>query len=253
MKFTENASCLTIDPSWRAFQEIPFDLNLRADPSLIPLSGPINLSSTVNLREASAPELKVRLANAREPLSNALQPANSAAECISSSRLLTQSVILLPSSSSSWSKVPLLGAFAIALLYLLIALYVLRKSLAQSFGAPQWSFSTSFATNFTVGAGLLTPLLGANAITDELHYMTKLDYALLAILFAALLLLAPAIYWFFSRPRPGASEEDQASSAPEGSVGLFLATSALMIAAVLGQLITVGLAAAEIGFRGDIG
>jgi hypothetical protein len=35
-------------------------------------------------------------------------------------------------------------------------------------------------------------------ITDALHYLTKSHYVLLGLLFAALLLIAPALFSFFS-------------------------------------------------------
>jgi hypothetical protein len=237
--FEEDISCFKIDPPWKAFQEIPFDLQLRVDSTFIPLSGSITLNSDVKSKETSAPQPP--------------DPRASSYDCTSSSKLLTQSVMLLPSISSSWLEVPLIGAFVTALAYLLISLWVLRKSLRKPVGGPQWNFATSFATNFTIGTGLLTPLLGANVITDALHYMTKFHYVLLSMLFAGLLLLAPGIFSFFSIPRENTTPAGQTSTVPIGSVGLFLATAALMICAVLGQLITVGLAFAEIRFRGYIG
>jgi hypothetical protein len=253
LKFEENTSCFKIEPPWEAFQETPFDLHLRVDSTLIPLSGSINLNSSVTSKEPSAPQLAGQKPKTSGRASSARQSAESSHDCASSSKLLTRSVMLLPSISSSWLEAPLISAFAIALVYLLISLWGLRKSLGKPVGGPQWNFATSFATNFTIGTGLLTPLLGANVMTDALHYMTKFHYALLSILFAALLLLAPGIFWFFSIPQEITTPAGQTSTVSVGSVGLFLATAALMICAVLGQLMTVGLAIAEVRFRGYIG
>jgi hypothetical protein len=253
LKFDQNISCFKIEPPWKPFQEMPFDLHLRAGSTFIPLSGSINLNSNMTSKEPSAPLLPKQKAKILGRASSAQQSRDSSHDCASSSKLLTRPVMLLPSIHSSWLKLPLVGAFVIALAYLLISLVVLGQSLGESVGGPQWNFATSFATNFTIGTGLLTPLLGANMMTQALHYMTKFQYALLSILFAALLVLAPGIFWFFSIPQEITAPTGQTSTVSVGSVGLFLATAALMICAVLGQLMTVGLAIAEIRFRGYIG
>jgi hypothetical protein len=83
--------------------------------------------------------------------------------------------------------------------------------------------------------------------------MTRFHYVVLGILFAALLLLAPALFSYFSARRQITTDSGRASTASVGTVTLFLATSALMIGAAIGQLITVGFAIAEIEFRGYIG
>lgn len=89
-------------------------------------------------------------------------------------------------------------------------------------------------------------------LTDALHYMTRFHYVVLGILFAALLLLGPAFFSFFSTKRQVTSGSGQTSTVPVGTVGLFLGTSALMIGAAVGQLLTVGFAIAEVEFRGYI-
>lgn len=120
-------------------------------------------------------------------------------------------------------------------------------------GGPQWGFGTSFATNFTVGTGLLSLVLAGNVITDALHYLTKFHFLLLSLLFAALLLIAPALFSFFSRQQKFPSSSGPAIMAPAGRVWLYIVASALMVGAVVGQLVTVGLAMAEVKHRGYIG
>ena len=253
IKFEDNISCFKIDPAWEAFQEIPLDLYLHADSAAIPLLGAVNLGSTLTSQEAppqvfTAEEARAR-GQARVPRRLAEDKPH---DCISSSKPLTRSVMLIPSISSSWVELPLIGAFVIALAYLLSFLGILRRNLNTAIGGPQWNFATSFATNFTIGTGLLTPLLGTSVTTDALHYMTKFHYGLLAIMFAGLLLLAPAIFTFFSVPQQTTTSTGQTSTVSVGTVGLFLATSATMICAVIGQLITVGFAVAEVRFQGYI-
>src|SRR5262249_53526504 len=122
--------------------------------------------------------------------------------------------------------------------------------LGQPMGGAQWSFGTSFATNFTVGTGLLSLVLGGSVITDALHYMTKAHYVILSLLFAAILLIAPALFTFFSTPHEFPSKENPVVVAQAAPVWFFLLTSALMVGAFFGQLYTVGLAMDEVRYRG---
>jgi hypothetical protein len=51
--FEENTSCFKIEPPWKAFQEIPFDLHLRVNSTFIPLSGSIELKCNIEGNIAS--------------------------------------------------------------------------------------------------------------------------------------------------------------------------------------------------------
>jgi hypothetical protein len=249
----QNTSCVEFESPWKTFQEKPFDLHMSVDPDFIPLSGSISLTSNGTWKAPPVPDPAQQSANSQRQAGGGGPALNAPQSCASSSKVLARSVMLLPSIRASSLKYPLIGAFGTAIVYFLFSLVLLWTKLGELVGGPQWNFSTSFATNFTVGTGLLTPLLGAGVLTDSLHYMTKFHYIVLGILFAALLLLAPAFFSFFSTRRPITTESGQASTASVGTVGLFLATSALMIGAAVGQLITVGFAIAEIEFRGYIG
>jgi len=96
------------------------------------------------------------------------------------------------------------------------------------------------------------PTIASGPNACALHYMTKLNYTVLSVLFAALLLLAPAIFSFFSSPQPSSSQGGEDAVAFVGKLGLFITTAGFMVGAVIGQLVTVGLAVAEIQFRGYI-
>lgn len=248
-----NTSCVELGSSaWKTFEDKSFDVHMIVDPDLIPLSGSISLTADGIWNAPPAPAPAQEKANSQRRGAGNVPVSNSQQGCTSSSRVLARSVVLLPPISPAWLKYPLIGALGTAIGYYLISLMLLWSKRRYVVGGPQWNFSTSFATNFTVGTGLLTPLLGAGVLTDALHYMTKFHYIVLGILFAALLLLAPAFFSFFSKRRPITTDSGQASTAPVGTVGLFLATSAFMIGAAVGQLITVGFAIAEIEFRGYI-
>jgi hypothetical protein len=235
LKFEQVSSCLALQTPWSPSQNMSFDLHVRVNSDSIPLSGVVLLDSTLTSKEKTPP------------------PRGKQIDCTSSSKPLTRSVILLPSKSSCWLGVPLLGGLIVGAGYLLIALWCLRRSLDKPMGGPQWGFGTSFATNFTVGTGLLSLVLGGSVITDALHYLTKFHYVLLSLLFAAFLLIAPALFSFFSRQQKFPSSSGPAVMAPAGWVWLYIVTSALMVGAVVGQLITVGLAISEAEHRGYIG
>jgi hypothetical protein len=162
-------------------------------------------------------------------------------------------VLLLPMLDSGWFLGPMAAALVVGIGLFAFASIALRKSLGKMVGGPQWNFSTSFATNFTVGTGLASLLLGSNFITDALHYMTKLQYGILGALFAAVLLLGPALFWFFGTPKEITTQAGATTTVSFAQGWLLLLVVALMSGAVIGQLFTVGLAVAELWFRGAVG
>lgn len=162
-------------------------------------------------------------------------------------------VLLLPMLDSGWFWGPMAAALAVGVGFLVITWIALYKWVGNMVGGPQWNFSTSFASNFTVGTGLATLLLGGNFITDALHYMTKLQYGILGALFAAFLLLGPALFWFFGTPKEVTTQAGAETTVSLARGWLLLVVVALMTGAVVGQLFTVGLAIAELSFRGAVG
>lgn len=253
LRFEQTSSCLTLQSPWQASQNMSFDLHVRANSDSIPLSGFVLLDSTLTSKETPPSRGATAKATATRQSVDPHDSTTKQIDCVSFSKPLTRSVILLPSKSSWWLGVPLLIGFIAGIGYLLIALWCLRKSLGKPMGGPQWGFGTSFATNFTVGTGLLGLVLGGSVITDALHYLTKFHYVLLSLLFAALLLIAPALFSFFSRQQKFPSSSGPAVMAPAGWVWLYIVTSALMVGAVVGQLVTVGFAMAEVKHRGYLG
>jgi hypothetical protein len=250
----KGTSCRHLNPAWDAFSEKHFDIELRVDPSGIPLSGLIALSSTLDSLESWAPQTQAsqpinRTLTVRVPQKPQLSTLADTA-CTASSKLLIHPVTLIPSRKSQWVRWPLGGAFAIACLYCIASLIFHWPILTEEIGGPQWNFGTSFATNFTVGTGLLSLLSGGSVITDALHYMTKMQYTLLGILFAGILLLAPVVFALLSSPKQITTSPGQSTTVSVGQVWLFIITSALMILAVVGQLITVGFVFLEIECHG---
>jgi hypothetical protein len=253
VNFEPAKTCLKPTSPWHGYQSSSFDLHLRTKADSVPASGFVLIDSATQAKEPAQEQQGTnrRTAGAKgEAASSAA--SGSEIDCVSHSKPLARSFNLLPSKDPCYLYLPLYSGLIVGLIYLLAAfIYDGKKGwLGKPMGGAQWSFGTSFATNFTVGTGLLSLLLGGSVITEALHYMTKTHYMALSLFFAAILLIAPALFTFFSRPHEFASKGNPVVIAPAAPVWFFLLTSALMMGAVVGQLFTVGLAMDEVRYRG---
>jgi hypothetical protein len=248
--FEPAKTCLKLASPWQGYQSSSFDLHFRTKADSVPASGFLLIDSAIQAKEPPPEQGTItnatRSQHAPRPQSQSVKPI----DCVSNAKPLARSVNLLPPKDPCWLRLPLYGGLIIALIYLGYSLPNLWKWRGRFMGGPQWNFGTSFATNFTVGTGLLSLVLGSSVVTDALHYMTKTHYVVLSLMFAAILLIAPALFTFFSRPHKFPSASGPSVMAPVGPVWLFALTSALMVGAIVGQLLTVGLAMDEVRFRG---
>jgi len=252
VKLEQSRACLTLSTPWPGYQDASFDVRVQISSVSIPLTGVVLIDATGHASEPPSPsEASTRAAGPRRPTNPPASPP-APIDCVSHAKPLTRSINLLPSRAPCSLYLPLYGGLVVGLIYLGYTLCHFKRKgwLGRPMGGPQWSFGTSFATNFTVGTGLLSLVLGGSVITDALHYMTKTHYVVLTLLFAAVLLIAPALFTFFSTPHECPSTLRPEVIAPAAPVWFFLLTSALMVGAVIGQLITVGLAMDEVRFRG---
>lgn len=250
VNFEPAKTCLKLAPPWQGYQSGLFDLHLRTKADSVPASGFVLIDSAIQAKEP--PPKQGTTTNATQS-QHAPPPPNQPVktiDCVSHAKPLARSVNLLPSKHPCGVHLPLYGGLIIGFIYLAYSLFTLRKWHRKLMGGPQWSFGTSFATNFTVGTGLLSLVLGGSVITDALHYMTKTHYVVLSLTFAAILLIAPALFTFFATPQKFPSASGPSVMAPAGPVWLFVLTSTLMVGAVVGQLFTVGFAMDEVRFRG---
>ena len=253
VNFEPAKTCLKLASPWQGYQSSSFDLHLRTKADSVPASGFVLIDSA---NQAKEPPQKEQGTNARTAgaQGGTAPSASSGSEidCVSHAKPLARSFNLLPSKDPCYLYLPLYSGLIVGFIYLVAAfIYDGKKGwLGKPMGGAQWSFGTSFATNFTVGTGLLSLVLGGSVITDALHYMTKTHYVVLSLFFAAILLLAPALFTFFSRPHEFPSKGNPVVVAPAAPVWFFLLTSALMMGAVVGQLFTVGLAMDEVRYRG---
>lgn len=136
----------------------------------------------------------------------------------------------------------LFASFAVVLIAL-VWLALKGIKLSQRMGPPTWNFSDSWGTNITVGGALLTTLLGFSALPEQTHYLNKIAYLCLSLIFAALITVAPSIYALVRTPVnvPGSTTPQY-----QGYVLPFAVACGLTLWGALGQLGTVGLLFGEL-------
>jgi hypothetical protein len=142
LQFDDRESCVKFRPSWQAYDQIPLDIHLRVGPGSIPLSGVITLSTDLSFKEE--PDASAGRSGAPKHTTVSAGIPTTLVDCISTSKPLIRSVILLSSRRSQWFLIPPSAAFVVALLYLLFSTESLRTSLDVPMGGPQWSFGSSF-------------------------------------------------------------------------------------------------------------
>lgn len=90
---------------------------------------------------------------------------------------------------------------------------------------PKWSFTTSWASTFTGAGAVLATLVSAGALPDSPYLLEKSEFALLAVFFGAIGLVAPVVFLALNGNR-----------AP---IFVFHVATWLTTAGVVGQLTTV--------------
>jgi len=110
-----------------------------------------------------------------------------------------------------------------------------RWATAKIFTAASWNFKDSWATSIAALGGVLGTVLGATGFfTEVLPGVSAGRFTGFSLVFGGLALLAPITYTALSR-------RDETLSVSVGTVAGLLIASAVTIAAVAGQLMTLGL------------
>ena len=131
-----------------------------------------------------------------------------------------------------------------AMICVLIGAFFVRRNLASHMGQPTWDFSQSWVTNLTALSTLLTTLAGFSGLPDYGRFLSKSNYMLLGILFAALVALAPVVYSFSRRqvkiPVPDPFDNNNMTGTRlEGSVFGFLVATFMMLWGLFGEFTTL--------------
>jgi hypothetical protein len=155
----------------------------------------------------------------------------------------------LPSTLQGWV---VLGALAVALLCVVAGADAgkIDEVTDQPMAAPSWS--ESWGSNITLGAALVTALLGPMVFPGETRFLPKTSYTVLSVLFATIVGLAPGV---FGALRTSEIKTDGAvkTLVHRGYPRAFLLAAGFTLWGAVGQLVLVQFAILELRATGDLG
>lgn len=164
---------------------------------------------------------------------------------------LTFKVVPDPNCDDAWGALrtpALCGPPIAAALIAIVADWLVRKKLTKRMGSPQWDFGTSWATNVTLGGGLLGLVTGFSLFPENGHFLSKSTYLAVSVAFSALAALAPQAYNVFRKPVD--DPNNPAGMQLQGYVLAFVIAAALTSWAAIGQTAAAALAIAELSCSG---
>jgi hypothetical protein len=140
----------------------------------------------------------------------------------------------------------LLPLIAAGIVVVVTAVNLRRKhiGLRHAMGVANWAFDKSWGANVTLGGSLLIALLGLSAFPGRPQLMTKPSYAMLQLLFGALVSLAPLVYNLI-RQETVVNNGGFPQVSVHGYVIMFLMAGGLVLWAAMGQVVTLGVLAEE--------
>jgi hypothetical protein len=150
--------------------------------------------------------------------------------------------------SADWPLlIVIIGFGSAALFFGGLATAVVRKKkglawLAKPAPPPKWSFE-SWATHLTAVGALLGTVLGTASLPETPTQIDKTSLVALSLLFGALVVVAPFVFEAIQRPTQPTSAESEGGS---GFVCVLLLSCAITSGAVIGEIVTLGLASWEI-------
>lgn len=243
-------ACLSLEKGLEAGDNMIVDLHFRLVKDWIPLTGVVSITGIATSKESAAPESSGVTTNIER--GDARSHAVPLQDCSVATAPITRPILILPPKRSFYALLPFVCGLLVGGGFLMLFLCKLSGRLRLPMGSPQWSFSGSFATNFTLGTAILTLIFSTSVVPDGLHFMTKQSYSLLSIAFAALLLFGPAFYTFCGTPQTSVATTGESSISFVGTVRLFLLTSTLVVFGFVGQIITISLLLMEGAYLGYI-
>jgi hypothetical protein len=213
------------------------DFVVRTDVDRLPATGWIELAASGianHVAQFGAPEQQHARGRADD---------GTLIQCRTFAKQISRSIVVSTLSPSLYAQlVPIISLIASAV-FLLVCGLCFRKTINLPMGGPQWNFSTSFATNFTVLGGILGSALASSALPEFPRLMTKSSYIVLTLMFALITGVAPILYNVSCQRGP---------SGLQGRVWLFLGSASITIWAVFGQLLTLALLIADFVSRGNL-
>jgi hypothetical protein len=161
---------------------------------------------------------------------------------------VTQAVKITPAPQGSrdWAEtivVSTLIVFAVLFFGVLVAAGLSSKGkLGALSPGPSWSFS-SWATTLTAVGALLATVVGDATLPDVPERLSKDTLTQLNLAFAVLLVVGPFVFQIFRAPSADASDQEAGLT---GYNWALLFACSLTAAAVLGQILTLGMLGVEL-------
>ncbi len=128
----------------------------------------------------------------------------------------------------------------------------LKSRLGYLLSAPNWDFSKSWASTFTVVGALLGTILSSLVLPETPERFSKATLAGMNLVFGVAILLAPLIFALSQTGRYVKKDASTSELQPQGTVAGYLLAAALTLTGVLGQLATVFFLLDEIEAKGSL-
>lgn len=159
-------------------------------------------------------------------------------------------VVMQAELSINWASLVFWAPLAASGLALTLSIVLMRpkQQLVKRMGPPMWDFSASWATNVTLGGGLLVIVLGFTLFPDNGHFLSKGAYMAASVAFPVLAGIAPQAFNIFRKPVPDPSHPT--GTQLQGYVLAFIVAAALTTWAATGQSALTALAVDELYYAG---
>lgn len=167
--------------------------------------------------------------------------------------------ITVKSGMGSGAEWPLLrhafmaAAIAIAFVAIVITVTDGRGVLIHRMGKPLWSFTESWSSTVTIGAAVMTSLVGFAGLPEQGHTLSKSTYGVMSLITVGLIGLAPGVYNLFRKP----VETEAVDGVPgpiqyQGLVVMFLVAALFTVTGALAQLGLLKFLVADLAVAGIV-
>lgn len=145
------------------------------------------------------------------------------------------------------------AAIAIAFVAIFITVTEGRGVLIDRMGKPLWSFTESWSSTVTIGAAVMTSLVGFAGLPEQGHTLSKSTYGVMSLITVGLIGLAPGVYNLFRKP----VETEAVGGVPapvqyQGLVVMFLVAALFTVTGALAQLGLLKFLVADLAVAGIV-
>jgi len=145
------------------------------------------------------------------------------------------------------------AAIAVAFVAIFITVTEGRGVLIHRMGKPLWSFTESWSSTVTIGAAVMTSLVGFAGLPEQGHTLSKSTYGVMSLITVGLVGLAPGVYNLFRKP----VETQAVAGVPapvqyQGLVVMFLVAALFTVTGALAQLGLLKFLVADLAVAGIV-